>query len=121
MADVCEFHQEMEKRQDISDAALSGMVAKSSIKWIAAIFALPAVVAGLGLYAFVQSADYRYGTNQQALANAANIRLLDERTLTIKTDLLRVQADISADLVSIKSDLKDISKELRLMGEHRKP
>lgn len=119
--DVCEFHKELEERQDKSDTAISGMVAKSSIKWIAAIFALPAVVAGLGLYAFVQSADYRYGTNQQALANAANIRLLDERTLTLKTDLLRVQADISSDLISIKTDLKDISKELRLMGERRKP
>jgi hypothetical protein len=76
-------------------------------------------VAGLGLYAFVQSAEYRYGTNQQALANAANIRLLDERTLTIKTDLLRVQADISSDLVSIKTDLKDISKELRLITQKK--
>jgi hypothetical protein len=111
----------MEKRQDDSDIAVEGKVAKSSIKWIAAIFALPAVVAGLGLYAFVQSADYRYGTNQQALANAANIRLLDERTLTIKTDLLRVQADISSDLISIKTDLKDISKELRLIGQRRLP
>lgn len=121
MDEVCEFHKAIEKRQDESDVAVEGKVAKSSIKWIAAIFALPAVVAGLGLYAFVQSADYRYGTNQQALANAANIRLLDERTLTIKTDLLRVQADISSDLIAIKTDLKDISKELRSMSDRRKP
>jgi hypothetical protein len=113
MGEVCDFHKEMEKRQDAVDVAVEGKIAKSSIKWIAAIFALPAVVAGLGLYAFVQSADYRYGTNQQALANAANIRLLDERTLTIKTDLLRVQADISSDLIAIKADLKDIAKEVR--------
>ena len=114
MADVCEFHKDMEKRQDASEMAVEGKIAKSSIKWIAAIFALPAVVAGLGLYAFVQSAEYRYGTSQQAHANAGNIRLLDERTITIKTDLLRVQADISSDLVAIKTDLKDIAKELRL-------
>ncbi len=117
MADVCEFHENIQRRQDASDVAVEGKVAKSSIKWIAAIFTLPAVVAGLGLYAFVQSADYRYGTSQQALANAANIQLLDERTLTIKTDLLRVQADISTDLLAIKTDLKDISKELRLMAQ----
>lgn len=114
MVDVCEFHKDMEKRQDAVDIAVEGKIAKSSIKWIAAIFALPAVVAGLGLYAFVQSAEYRYGTSQQALANAANIRLLDERTITLKTDLLRVQADISSDLVAIKTDLKEIAKELRL-------
>jgi len=113
MTEVCEFHKAMEKRQDDSDVAVEGKVAKSSIKWIAAIFALPAVVAGLGLYAFVQSAEYRYGSSQQALANAANIRLLDERTLTIKTDLLRVQADISTDLTEIKKDIKFIMMKYR--------
>lgn len=121
MDGVCQFHKDVEKRQDNFDIAVEGKVSKGSIKWISAIFALPAVVAGLGLYAFVQSADYKYGTNQQALANAANIRLLDERTISIKTDIVRLQADLSSDLVSIKTDLKEISKELRSIGERRKP
>jgi hypothetical protein len=127
--DVCEFHKEMieartqmQKRQTDQDLAVEAKIAKSSIKWLAMIFALPAIFAALGLYAFVQSADYRYGTLQQALLNASNIKLLDERTLGIKTDMLKVQADIAIDLVAIKSDLRDISREIRgLSVDRNKP
>lgn len=102
----CRYHEAAMK-------TINGSVSKSSIKWIATIFAVPALIAILVVYAFVQSADYRYGSTLTAAANQANIKLLDERTMSLKGDIVRMQADISLDLSVIKSDLKEIAKEIR--------
>jgi hypothetical protein len=98
----------MEKNQ----AALEGKVAKSSLKWVAAIFAVPTITAILSAWAFMASADWRYGSNLQAQQNAAGIKLLDERTINLKSELVRVQQDISSDLADIKRDLRSINQEL---------
>jgi hypothetical protein len=114
---MIEAEQELCTRQcrhhEAAMEKINGSVSKSSIKWIAVIFALPALVAILVVYAFVQNADYRYGTVLTSATNQANIKLLDERTMGLKSDIVRMQADISLDLSVIKNDLKEIAKELR--------
>ena len=113
MADVCEFHKEMVAKQDGQSVAIEGKVAKSTIKWIATIFAIPTFGAILTAWAFMASADYRYGSNLQAQQNVANIKLLDERTINLKQEIIKMQGDISSDLAQIKSDLKEIAKDLK--------
>ena len=70
-------------------------------------------MAVLTAWAFIASADYRYGSNLQAQSNAANIKLLDERTINLKQEILKMQGDIQADLGQIKGDLKEISRDLK--------
>lgn len=126
MENTCEYHAEMvkaraemEKKQDDHTIAIEGKVSKGSIKWVAMIFALPAVVAGLGLYAFVQSADYRFGSRQEALTNQANIRLLDERTVNIKSDMVNLQANLNNSVGKIERTMSDMDQKLeRFMARH---
>jgi len=117
MADTCEFHEDMvrkredlEKRQQNQDTALEGKVAKSSIKWIAGIFTLPTVAAILTVWAFMASAEYRYGTSREARDNASNIRLLDERTLTMKADMIRTNGDLAIALREMKMEMGEMRK-----------
>jgi hypothetical protein len=106
MADVCEFHRETVAKVDAAGTALEGKVAKSSLKWVAAIFAVPTLAAILSAWAFIASADYRYGSYLQAKTNEAKIQLLEERTMTIKNDLVKHQVDIMNELNEIKRDVK---------------
>ena len=102
----CRYHEEVMAR-------VNGSIAKSSIKWIATIFAIPVLFAILVTYAFVTSADYRYGSIVTATQNQTNIRLLDERTLNLKGEIVSLQLSIAGDILGIKNDLKEITKELR--------
>ncbi len=106
MPDICEFHKETLAKVDAAGIALEGKVAKSSLKWVAAIFAVPTLAAILSAWAFIASADYRYGSYLQAKTNEAKIQLLEERTTTIKSDLIRYQSDIMSELNEIKRDVK---------------
>jgi hypothetical protein len=118
MTDVCEFHKEMVSKQDAQGTAIEGKIAKSTIKWIATIFSVPTLGAILTAWAFIASADYRYGSNLQAQNNATNIKLLDERTVNLKQEIIKMQGDISSDLSQIKLDLKDIAKDLKFYQRH---
>jgi uncharacterized protein HemX len=128
VGEPCEFHAEMvkarenlEKKAEQHDVAIEGKVSKGSIKWVAAIFALPAVVAGLGLYAFIQSADYKFGSAQQALANQANIRLLDERTINMKSDMVTLQSNMNTSVSKIERTIEEMDKKLdRFMNRHER-
>lgn len=113
MADVCEFHKEILEKQNTQGTAIEGKIAKSTIKWIATIFSIPTLGAIFTAWAFIASADYRYGSNIQAQNNVANIKLLDERTMNIKQEMVRIQSDMLARLDQIQGDLKDIAKDLK--------
>lgn len=102
----CKYHE-------AAMVKVNGSVSKSSIKWIATVFAVPALIAILVVYAFVQSADYRYGSVLTAATNQASIKLLDERTMSLRGDIIKMQDDIAMDLTVIKNDLKEIAKEIR--------
>jgi len=103
----CKYHEEAMKKVDNS-------VTKSSIKWIATIFAIPTLAIIFGLWAFISSADYRYASLIQQQINVTNIKLHDERMNALKIDLIRSQTELQADLTVIKGDLKEIAKELRM-------
>ena len=111
MGEVCDFHKE-------AMAKLDGTIARSTLKWVATIFAIPTMAAVLTTWAFIASADYRFGSQMQAEANKAKIALLDERTIMLRNDLLKAQENIASDITIIKLELKDISKELM---RNRKP
>lgn len=102
----CGMHDSFRKELDEK-------ISKSSVKWMATLFALPALIAVLATYSFITNAEYKFGSAVQAQHNLANIKMLDERTLSLKGDMMKFQADLSLDLASIKSDLKEIAKELR--------
>jgi len=103
----CKHHEETMKK-------VHNSVTKSSIKWLATIFAIPTLAIIFGLWAFISSADYRYASLIQQQINATNIRLHDERMNALKIDLVRLQTELQADLAVIKTDLKDIAKEIRM-------
>jgi len=117
MVETCEFHEEMvkrredlERKQGDHDVALEGKISKSSIKWMAGIFSLPTIAAILTVWAFMASAEYRYGSSKQAQENAANVRLLDERTLTMKADMIRTNGDLAIALREMKMEMGEMRK-----------
>ena len=112
MTETCQFHKEVEQMLKDNQSAIEGRISKGSLKAVSVIFAVPLTLAILGLYAFVMNADYKYGSQEVARTNAANIKLLDERTITIKNDIVRMQSDISNDLAEIKRDVKSLGREL---------
>jgi len=116
---TCEFHEEMmkarealEHKQGEQEIALEGKISKGSLKWVATLLGLPAIMAALAIYAFMQSADYRFGSNQQAQTNAANIRLLDERTMTLRSDMVNLQASMNNSVGKIERSLDEMDKKL---------
>jgi hypothetical protein len=113
MADVCEFHKQTMDKVDATHSALEGKIAKSSLKWLAAIFAMPTIGALLFAWSFMASADYRYGSYQQARTNEAKIALLEERTVNIRAELVKAQTDIMNDLTEIKKDIKFLTMKYR--------
>ena len=114
---MAESEQELCTRQcsahEVTMELIRGSITKASVYRIAAILSVPALAVIFAAWAFISSADYRYGTIAQAQLNAAAIRLLDERTVTIKSDIAVMKTDIGLSLVVVQSDLKDIAKELR--------
>lgn len=117
MAGTCNLHEQF--RTDLDEK-----VSKSSVKWMATLFALPALIAVLATYSFITNAEYKFGSAIQAQHNLANIKMLDERTMSLKAEMVKTQADLVSELVSIKADLKEIARELRmhnLEGRGSKP
>lgn len=112
MVEVCEFHKAMEDRSEQNAVGLEGKVSKSSLKWLATIFALPLIGAVLAAYAFIVTADYRYGSAHTANTNAANITILTERMFGIKAEIQSLQTNITADMTEIKRELRGLSREI---------
>ena len=110
---VCTHHEDILKLQQSDHAAMEGKVSKSTIKWLAAIFSMPIIAAILFAWAFMISADYRYGSIERASINAANIKLLEERAVYLRADIESFKSTIASDLSQIKGDIKEIAKELR--------
>src|SRR4030043_1922586 len=110
---VCAHHEDILKLQQSDHAAMEGKVSKSTIKWLAAIFSMPIIAAILFAWAFMISADYRYGSIERASINAANIKLLEERAVYLRADIESFKSTIASDLSQIKGDIKEIAKELR--------
>ena len=102
---VCEFHKEMEAR-------VGDRVSKATLKWLTPMLALPVIGAVLAVYAFIVTADYRYGTANQATQNAHNISMLGERMVSIKSEIQVLQSNINTDLSEIKRDLKMLTHDL---------
>jgi len=113
MTDVCEFHKDTLAKLELAGTALEGKVAKSSLKWVAAIFAIPTLAAILSAWAFIASADYRYGSYLQAKTNEAKIQVMEERTMSLRSDLNRAQGDIMSELTEIKRDIKFLTMRYR--------
>lgn len=102
----------METKLGLTAISIEGRVAKSSLKWIAAIFAIPTLAALFSAWAFISSADYRYGSYLQAKTNEAKIQLLEERTVLQRGDLQRAQVDIMNELTDIKRDIKFLTGKI---------
>ena len=106
MAEFCEAHKDMMKRVEDQSTAIEGKISRASLKWVAAVFAVPAIGAILLAWGFMASADYKYGSILQAQQNAAKIGFLEEKTVQLRTDLIKAQTDIMDVLKEIKQDLR---------------
>src|SRR4030042_4593972 len=110
---VCAHHEDILKLQQSDHAAMEGKVSKSTIKWLAAMFSMPIIAAILFAWAFMTSADYRYGSIERATGNTASIKILEERAIYLRADMENFKNTVASDLGQIKGDIKEIAKELR--------